>query len=238
MTKQDYQREVGAAARKIAPGAGGDKESVEGTVWDFSGDWEHLVDDKLSADAWGEKMNEVASDIADAILVIHERESREIAKALDGLGFSVLGTGGGCRAYYIPMTDAGEEGPHFLISDDNCGLPLTWDTEAFLGYYDPNGDEDVDAETVEFDTVRELVDQLGKGRAHSMWKRRPTSAAVSTDDLDVVNRHRHEIGMKPIDLTQGWTAEEIRQQADSIRKSGRMVNPKSLKGRLLAVPPR
>ena len=56
--------------------------------------------------------------------------------------------------------------------------------------------------------------------------------AMSTDtmrDIDAINRHRIRIGGRPIDVSAGWTPEELHRMAESIRKHGREANPASSK---------
>ncbi len=56
------------------------------------------------------------------------------------------------------------------------------------------------------------------------------------DELEVINRHRRQLGMAPLDPGAGWTADELKQMAESIRTTGKMYNPrrgKALKRRLL-----
>lgn len=71
----------------------------------------------------------------------------------------------------------------------------------------------------------------------------PRSSPISGDmsrDLATVNTHRRRLGQTPLDLTSGWTAEEIAEMAENIRKHGRTHNPakgheghESLKRRLM-----
>lgn len=49
--------------------------------------------------------------------------------------------------------------------------------------------------------------------------------ALPSDDLEVINRHRASLGMRPIDPAAGWTPQELADMAESIRKTGRMTNP-------------
>jgi hypothetical protein len=58
-------------------------------------------------------------------------------------------------------------------------------------------------------------------------------AKVAPDDLQVVNHHRRSLGMKPLDLADGWTSKEISDMAETIRMTGRMSNPSALKRKLL-----
>jgi hypothetical protein len=64
---------------------------------------------------------------------------------------------------------------------------------------------------------------VGKRTAPKTIPTAPRSRAKV--DLDVVNRHRRSLGMKPIDPATGWTDQEIHEMAKAIRTSGRMVNP-------------
>lgn len=71
-------------------------------------------------------------------------------------------------------------------------------------------------------------------------ERRTQAAGPSAADVATVNRHRAGLGMRPLDLAHGWSAQEIADMADSIRRTGRThnplklrVNPAKLKRRLL-----
>ena len=164
-------------------------------------------------------------------------EGDEIGDVLSELGFSGIGTGGGCEAYYLSLTDDDDEGPHFLITDYDCGLPGTWREEVLLGYYDSFGSPEGDP--VHFDSMRELVDALKKGTAHPQLGKsaQPVKEATFVQaDLELVNRHRSSLGMGPIDPAAGWTAGEISDMARSIRETGRMANPSVLP--LIEIPKR
>ncbi len=58
-------------------------------------------------------------------------------------------------------------------------------------------------------------------------QRKPQKPTLSAADLETINRHRRGLGMEPIDPGAGWTADELRQMADTIRREGRMFNPVS-----------
>ena len=69
-----------------------------------------------------------------------------------------------------------------------------------------------------------------------MSKPSPPRVAVPIDDpdLEVINRHRKGLGMEPIDLAAGWSEDELRKMAETIRTTGRMGNPvEVLRRRLL-----
>jgi hypothetical protein len=55
----------------------------------------------------------------------------------------------------------------------------------------------------------------------------------SLEDLDAVNNHRRQLGMKSLDMADGWTAREIADMAEKIRTTGRMANPVSIKRKLM-----
>jgi hypothetical protein len=62
----------------------------------------------------------------------------------------------------------------------------------------------------------------------------PSVPSVLPDDMNVVNSHRRQLGMKPLDLADGWTAKEIAEMAEKIRATGRMANPaRGLKRKLM-----
>ncbi len=61
----------------------------------------------------------------------------------------------------------------------------------------------------------------------------PVTAGPAQRDVDTINRHRKHLGMAPLDLEAGWTAEELAKMADTIRREGRMFNPQRLKRRLM-----
>lgn len=54
-----------------------------------------------------------------------------------------------------------------------------------------------------------------------------TWASASEDDLKTIDSHRRSLGMGPIDPSAGWSVEELRGMAESIRTTGRMNNPRS-----------
>lgn len=212
-------------ARKLSPKiTSADEDLIADQLWDQPGEWVHLA---KSVD----EQERVASELAREIARMKEPERHQIRQALEELGFSILGTGGGCEAYYLGLTDAGSEGPHFLITDPDCVLPVVWNEQAYIGYYPEFGDIESD-ET--YDTVRELVDLLRAGKGHPRWK--GPAPALSSEDIDVINEHRRSIGMAPIDISAGWSAKEIAEMAKSIRKTGRMANTATLE-RLTKVRP-
>lgn len=227
MSSAQYKREIEAIARKKAPDISTeDRDYIESQLWLDPDLWDHLTNEKAD--------DQVVEDIARIISNIREKESYEVTKALAELGFEMVGTGGGCEAFIKTLTDAGDEGPHFLVTDYDCGLPGTWDEEVFLGYYEAFG-EDVDS--VDFDSVRDLVEAVRKGTAHPKLGGAPAAAPTFVDaDLELVNRHRRSLGMGPLDPSAGWTSAEITDMADSIRKTGRMANPKVLP--LIEIPSR
>jgi len=51
------------------------------------------------------------------------------------------------------------------------------------------------------------------------------AAKPKAADLKVVNRHRRTLGMKPLDMADGWTVKEVVDMAESIRTRGRLPNP-------------
>jgi hypothetical protein len=61
----------------------------------------------------------------------------------------------------------------------------------------------------------------------------PIAQTPIPEDLDVVNSHRRQLGMKPLDLADGWTTKEIADMAEKIRTTGRMANPVSIKRKLM-----
>ena len=62
--------------------------------------------------------------------------------------------------------------------------------------------------------------------------RQPTEPTdpPSAEDLDELNRHRASLGLVPIDLSAGWTAEELASMAQGYEQEGER-NPASI-GRL------
>lgn len=220
MNQAQYQREIEAIARKLAtqiPTT--DRDHIEAQLWSrYVDEWAHLIKAK--------KDDVIVEDIARIISNLRQAEGDEIAGVLSELGFSGIGTGGGCEAYYLALTDDEDEGPHFLITDYDCGVPGTWSEEVMLGYYDSFGSQEGDP--VHFDSMRELVKALQKGTAHPQLGKAaaPVESKVFVQaDLDLVNRHRASLGMGAIDPAAGWTASEITDMANSIRDTGRMANP-------------
>lgn len=65
---------------------------------------------------------------------------------------------------------------------------------------------------------------------------RPLGTRMTSEDVDVINRHRTQLGMAPIDPAAGWTPDELHDMAESIRATGRMTNLGELKASLM--PPR
>ena len=59
-----------------------------------------------------------------------------------------------------------------------------------------------------------------------------SAAGVSQDDLDVNNRHRRQLGMGKLDRASGWSDQELRDMAQNIRTTGRMMNPAARNERL------
>jgi hypothetical protein len=47
----------------------------------------------------------------------------------------------------------------------------------------------------------------------------------SRQDVEIINRHRAGLGMPPMDPSSGWTGKELREMAESIRRTGRTHNP-------------
>lgn len=183
--------------------------------------WEHIVHET------GKSPDLVSQDLANAIIA-RGNERDEIDAAFRQLGFGTTGTGGGCEAFYLEVNPP-EHWPHFLVTDHDCGLPEFWDEPVVIGYYQ---NQDSGEEPEEYKTTRELVDLLRQGKGHPAWTYAP-SASVQTSDLETVNRHRKRIGAPPIDPSAGWTAEELHQMADNIRKHGREFNPRHLARRLM-----
>lgn len=68
------------------------------------------------------------------------------------------------------------------------------------------------------DKVRAIARQLlSAGTASS-------SRDPSAEDLALINRHRRSLGMQPLDpVAAGWTAEDVRIEADALRARG--INP-------------
>lgn len=203
--------QIDALAQTLAPKIPlADEDEIEHVLWsDLDDSWSHLV--------VADNEEAVVSALAKAIAAIKAPERREIAEALHKLGYKLIGTGGGCEAYYLAFTKEEDEGPHILITDTDCRPPVTWTQEVLIGSYRDFGDLE-DQET--YDNVRELVDVL-RGGKDPRWQAAPP---VSSQDLDLINRHRAKIGMAPIDPTAGWTAREIAEMARSIRETGRMAN--------------
>jgi len=154
-------------------------------------------------------------------------EAKEIEKAVGELGFAQYGTGGGHEAYafWVPDSGEGEEQHHFLLTNEEAHLPLLWDEEATLGFYEHAAEGSVDDTG---GTMREVYQKLLDGTALPQWKKPAGVVPVGfdTQDVEVVNRHRQGLGMKPLDLTAGWTPAEIREMAERVRKTGRTNNPR------------
>lgn len=84
-----------------------------------------------------------------------------------------------------------------------------------------------DVETVDADDWAEAR------RAIQTFRQRSSGEALS--DLAEINRHRRQLGMGPLDPGAGWTGDELKQMAESIRTTGKMYNPQraaTLKRRL------
>ena len=233
MNQEQYEERTGNLARDLNRVLQGKtKRDLLDELTSDDTDWYHLVEDS------SRNYDLVAEDIVSKILSL-QKEKDEIAQAFTEMGWGVRDNAGGCWAFDYPLSDE-EDGPYFLVSDEDCGLPEFWGDEALLGHY---VDLDDCGDVESFDTVRNLVDQLRAGTAHPYWKK-PTGRAQSTvargpgtatrSDVDVINAHRQSIGMGPIDPQAGWTAQELADMAESIRKTGRMANPRErLKRRLM-----
>ena len=63
----------------------------------------------------------------------------------------------------------------------------------------------------------------------------PPALPASTEVVETINRHRRGLGMDPLDPSSGWSAKELRDMAESIRTTGRMMNPaqQRLKAKLM-----
>ncbi len=113
----------------------------------------------------------------------------------------------------------------------DCNVPVTWDEEVTVGKHPDHAGNGSEYE--HYDTTREMLDAIRGGRSKLVPKAVTVPTAADPSDLEAINRHRRSLGMEPIDLEAGWTAEELARMADTIRREGRMLNPKALKRRLL-----
>lgn len=183
----------------------------------------------------GMDWHEVANDLSDAMRA-RIAESGEIAEVMDGLGFEGVYTGGGCDAYQLDLEE-GDDPPHIMVTDE-ANVPETWDADVTVGRYKFYGDDG----EYEFYTMREFVDAVRAGRSRLVPQSQAAghaaaghavAHAIAPQDLEAINRHRRGLGMAPIDLGAGWTEEELKKMADTVRREGRMFNPQQLKRRLL-----
>ena len=107
------------------------------------------------------------------------------------------------------------------------------DERGFEG--DPEAWYDVARDKCDYDYVERVLKEQGLAveSGSGSWRSKPVVAEVPQGaDLDVINRHRRSLGMDPIDPVAGWTVQELADMAESIRKTGRMSNPR-LKRRLM-----
>ena len=232
MTTAEYNQKILDRAKELAD----EWRSSWGT--DLTENYNDLVseptyfEDIFKASGGAVDWSQVATDLADAIAA-RKKESDEIGAVIMGeFGFEYVGTGGGCDAYQKELGGPADDPPHFMVSDNDAAIPATWDTEVVFGWYPDYGSGVYELE--HFDTVREFVDAMRKGTAHPRLKGVPQGGApaqapatVSADDLAVINQHRRGLGMAPLDPGAGWTTEELREMADSIRTTGRMHNPRT-----------
>jgi len=235
MTPTEYRKEVQERARELADEWRSTWSTDAGQNYkDLMADPEAYFEDivKRSGRDWGDVATDIAKATGDRM-----KEEDEIGAAMGELGFGTMGTGGGCEAYSIDVNPP-EYYPHFLVTDNDCNLPTRWDQEGVIGYYP---DELENGDTESYETVRELIDLLRRGKGHPEWKGgaggkvQQTGGGVSPADLDVINRHRRALGMAPLDRSMGWGDQELRDMAESIRTTGRMNNPaqKRLKAKLM-----
>jgi hypothetical protein len=75
--------------------------------------------------------------------------------------------------------------------------------------------------------------EAGRVLAEARRAARSLTTATEEEDLDAVNSHRRQLGMKPLYMADGWTAKEIADMAEKIRTTGRMANPVSIKRKLM-----
>ena len=66
---------------------------------------------------------------------------------------------------------------------------------------------------------------IAPGQQKVLTSTKPRAAAISKADRDVITRHRRMLGMGPIPQDAGYTNEELRAMAESIRTTGTLVNP-------------
>ena len=161
-------------------------------------------------------------------------EAEEIKKAMADLGFESIYTGGGSDAYQLILPGGDpEDPPHILVTEDS-NVPETWDAPVVVGKHTAF---DGPGETEFFHSVRELVDAIRGGRSRLVPRLgdKPPSvpASAARADVEAIDAHRRRLGMSPIDLAAGWTEDELREMAKSIRATGRMNNPQQLKRRLM-----
>ena len=178
--------------------------------------------------AHGKTEDEVDQDIADR-LYARLQEAKEIKKLVEALGFKEYHTGGGSMAYRydLPWDGKGDDGPpHFLLTDSDAGLPILWGEEAVFGYYADDSDTDGDSLS---GTTNSVYAKLLDGTALPEWPKPSSSGNAGpydAKDIETINAHRRSIGGGELDLSAGWTSQEIREMAENIRTKGRTYNPR------------
>ncbi|MCK5653147.1 MAG: hypothetical protein KAJ42_17295, partial [Gemmatimonadetes bacterium] len=55
---------------------------------------------------------------------------------------------------------------------------------------------------------------------------------VPAKDIALINHHRRDLGLRPIDLDAGWTHEELQNMAATLHARGRLPNPRFSKEEL------
>lgn len=188
---------------------------------------ENWVVESAYAMGFGKSQKQFEADVAKGL---HARfqEATQIEKAAKEQGMEDWHTGGGCMTYRMDLPGDPQDPPHFLFSDDDSGLPLTWDEGSIFGYYKDYEDVPEDHEYVT-GTARELIEKMRAGTIHPLWPggpKAPPTPPYDPKDVQTINRHRRSIGGDPLDLSAGWTVQEIREMAERIRTTGRTHNPR------------
>lgn len=165
-------------------------------------------------------------------------EAEEIEKVMADLGFEAINTGGGCTAYQLILSGGDpDDPPHILVTEDSS-VPETWSASVVVGKHATFDDP---GETEVFPSVRELVDAIREGRSRLVPRlgaeSPPPAISPARGDVETIDAHRRRLGMPPIDTAAGWTEQELREMAESIRATGRMSNPQHLKRRLMRLTP-
>lgn len=172
---------------------------------------------------WSVLVRQVGGDEEDGVdvtVTVLESEVRGDEEGGVNFGLDVVSYGGAIVGGFVPYNYTPDV---WVDAADSDAVEARW--RLFDGGLDPSA------------VVDSIQEYWGREQAAMGAPDPPAAPAVSADDLKAIDRHRASLGLGPIDPGAGWTPDELRDMARSIRETGRMTNPVSaLKRRLM--PPR